>query len=77
MKTIETTVTIGEDHLLSIQLPETVPVGEAKVIVLIEGKSQQSEQFPLVAMQRFFSNCDQIHLGLKNQITWKRDELYR
>lgn len=38
MKTIETIATIGEDHILSIRLPNTIPPGDANIVVIIEEK---------------------------------------
>ena len=39
MKTIETTAVIGDDRKLSLQLPEDVPPGEHRIVVLIEERA--------------------------------------
>ena len=75
MKTIETTVTIGEDHNLNIQLPNTIPPGDAHVVVVIEEKAHKKKDTS--SMERFLSNCRNNHLNLNDQINWSRDELYR
>ena len=41
MKTIETTVTIGEDHILSVQLPYSIPAGNTDIIIIIDEKAQE------------------------------------
>ena len=44
MKTIETTATIGEDHILSIRLPNTIPPGDANIVIIIEEKPHQKKE---------------------------------
>lgn len=36
MQTIETKVHVGENHTLQVQLPTDVPVGEYKVVLVLE-----------------------------------------
>ncbi len=43
MKTIETKVTIGEDHMVSIQLPQTIPTGDARIVVIVEERTDKME----------------------------------
>ncbi|MGK5091744.1 hypothetical protein WDW89_06965 [Deltaproteobacteria bacterium TL4] len=44
MQTIETTTLIGDDHFLHIRLPDTISVGEAHVVVVIEEKQKMREK---------------------------------
>lgn len=74
MKTIETTVTIGEDHILNIQLPLTISPGDAHVVVVIEEKNLREDSSSL---ERYLLNCQDNHLNLQDRIPWSRDELYR
>ncbi len=75
MKTIETTLTIGEDHMLSIQLPGDIATGDAHVVVIIDENFQRKKE--VSSVERFLSNCKNNHLGLNDDIIWSRDELYR
>ncbi|MBF0290361.1 MAG: hypothetical protein HQM14_21320 [SAR324 cluster bacterium] len=75
MTTFETTTTIGKDRVLNLKLPNTIIPGDAHIVVIIE--ENIPERKITASMDRFLSNCQDNHLGLNDQITWNRDELYR
>jgi len=47
MKTIQTTAVVGSDHRLTAQVPDDVPPGEHRVVVVIEEKQAKHQPQPL------------------------------
>lgn len=46
MKTIETTGTISSEHLLTVLVPEDIPPGLRKVVVILEEAAQDQRPHP-------------------------------
>jgi hypothetical protein len=70
MRTIETTVTVGADRKLSVQLPEEVPPGTHRVVLVIEtAGAPEPARSPLT-----FSAYP---VGLaSDEFTFRREDLY-
>jgi hypothetical protein len=70
MRTIETTVTVGADRTLSVQLPEDVPPGTHRVVLVIEtAAAPEAARAPLT-----FSAYP---VGLaSDEFTFRREDLY-
>ena len=47
MKTIQTTAVVGSDHRLTAQVPDDVPPGEHRVVVVIEERRPVDRTQPL------------------------------
>jgi predicted SPOUT superfamily RNA methylase MTH1 len=70
MRTIETTVQVGDDRTLVVQLPSDVAPGEHRVVVIIE----DSQAAPAKAEPLRFSGYD---VGLVDpDFTFRREDLY-
>ena len=70
MKTIQAVVNVGEDRMLTVQLPADLPTGEHSVVVVIE---EQPDRRPAFTMKEFPSH----DVGpWPEGLTVRREEIY-
>lgn len=67
MRTIETTAVVTPDHTITVQLPEDIPPGECRVVVVVEDRAIEALPFGLRP----------YNIGLTDpNCTFRREDLY-
>ena len=79
MRIIETTANIAGDHLLSIQLPEDIAVGQYQIAIIInlqpESEPPQHHLNQLAGKVKAFRNIDPVAWQQQIRGEWDRTRL--
>ncbi len=69
MRTIETVATVAADHTITLKLPEDIPPGECRVVLVIENGKPPAERLPF--------GIEPHNIGLVDpNNTFRREDMY-